>query len=96
MQRPFPVRLSITDGPVRLRNGGAGASATFDVWDGIMASEYFPAGTEEAFYQLVVEKPVTQPEDVPQIENELTWALLRIAETWSFSGGSDMLIKTLR
>jgi hypothetical protein len=94
MQRPFSVRLSITDGPVRLLNGGAGVSATFDVWDGITSSEYFPAGTEQAFYQLAVEKSATQPEDVPQIKNELTWALLRIAETWSFSGGSDILIKT--
>jgi hypothetical protein len=94
MQQPFSVRLSITDGPVKLRNGGAGVSATFDVWDGITASEYFPTATEQAFYRLAVEKPITQPEDVPQIENELTSTLLRIAETWSFSGGSDMLIKT--
>lgn len=93
MQQPFSVRLSIKEGPIVLRNHGAGISETFSVWDGITASEYFPSGTEQAFYQVAFEKPVTRPEDVPQTENELTSALLRIAETWSFSGGSDMIIE---
>jgi hypothetical protein len=89
-----PIRFSLSEGPIVLRNGGAGVSASFALWDGIVGSEYFPAGTEEAFYMVSVERAVAQAAEIPLTEMELTSALFRLALAWSFSGGSDMVIES--
>lgn len=87
------VRLSIREGPVVLRNGGLGVSQSFDLWDNIIASEYFPSGTEDAFYFVNVEKSVFQPHEVTPAEAQLASALSLLALAWSFSGGSHLDIE---
>jgi hypothetical protein len=73
---------------------GAGVDDCFDLWDHIVASEFFPAGTESAFYVLKVSKPVASSSDVYSAKAELAQALRYLALAWPFSGGSFMLLSS--
>jgi hypothetical protein len=95
MSQPLSIRLSLKDGPVVLRSANAaGVSASHALWDGMVASEYFPAKAESAFYVVTLEKPVEDPSDVYHVEQELTDALMSIVAAWSFSGGSHMVLES--
>jgi hypothetical protein len=95
MSETLSVRLSLRDDPVVLESANlAGVSASHVLWDGMVASEYFPPMAESAFYIVTLEKPVEDPSDVFRVEQELTDALLSIAAAWSFSGGSHMVLES--
>ena len=91
--QPEYVRISLTEGPVILKSGtGTGVQATYTLWDGAKASEYFPQGAGSAFYSLSLEQTVDDPAKVGSIEEILTGALRTLALAWPFAGGSHMRI----
>jgi hypothetical protein len=89
------VRICCTEGPIILHNAPAtGIQASYPLWNGASASEFFPPGVSSGYYILTLEKSVTHAREVQPVEEELTHALLLIAAAWSFSGGSYMLIES--
>jgi hypothetical protein len=91
------VRLTITEGPVIIRGlGDSAIDETHALWDGMTASETFPAGAGErgANYVVTLMKGVKSANDVPDAEANLTRALHMLAAAWSFAGGSCMVIET--
>src|SRR5437763_1614402 len=71
-----PVRIVRKDGPVIIRSlNGAQVNAEYDLWNDIVASEFFPPNVDSAFYVLSLEKSVTQAAEVRVIEAELVKAL---------------------
>jgi hypothetical protein len=97
MNAPVCVQLSITEGSVIIPSlHGAGVAATHYLWDGAVASEYFPqgAGDAGANYVVTLKKEATQASEVRHVENELMEALFMLAMAWSFAGGSHMDIES--
>jgi hypothetical protein len=89
------VRICCTEGPIVLHNAPAtGIRASYPLWNGASASEFFPPDVSSGYYVLTLEKSVTHAREVQPVEEELTHALLLIAAAWSFSGGSYMLIES--
>jgi hypothetical protein len=91
------VRLSVTQGPVIIRGlDDAGVNATHALWDGIVASEWFPpgAGCSGANYVLTLKKGVDHWNEVRHAEDDLTKALLMLVAAWPFAGGSYMTLDT--
>jgi hypothetical protein len=95
MNAPAWVQLSITQGPIIIPSlEGAEVAATHPLWDGAIASEYFPpgAGASGANYVVTLKRSVREATEVRHVEDELTRALFMLAEAWPFSGGSHMEI----
>ena len=91
------VQLSITERPVVIPSlHEAGVAATHRLWDGAVASEYFPqgAGGAGANYVVTLKKGVTQANEVRHVESGLTEALYMLAMAWPFAGGSHMNIES--
>ncbi|MGO4869526.1 MAG: hypothetical protein ACLPGW_02790 [Roseiarcus sp.] len=91
------VQLSITEGPVIIPSlHGAGVDAIHCLWNGAVASEYFPSGVGAggANYRVTLKKNLAQASEVQQVEDELTKALLMLAAAWPFSGGSHIVIES--
>lgn len=72
----------------------AGADARYDLWDDIVASEWFPAGTDTGYYLLSLSRPVSSVDNVLQIEAELVSVLKVLTATWPFAGGSFIVLQT--
>jgi hypothetical protein len=103
MNEPLLVKLSLKEGPVIFSDATVDAiNETYDLWEGAVASEYFPPKANSGFYVITLEKSAHRFEDVRDVEQNLTEALLLLATAWPFSGGSQMplesrqLIKTPR
>jgi len=94
-EKPLPVRIVLNEGPVIIRSlNGTRVSAEYDLWDGIVASEFFPPSVASAFYVLSLEKCVDRATEVRIVEAQLIKALELLATAWSFSGGSFMILET--
>lgn len=91
----LPVQIVLKEGPIIIRSlNGAQVNAAYDLWNNIIASEFFPPNTDSAFYILSLAKPVSQAAEVRKVEVELIKALELLATTWPFSGGSFMIPET--
>src|SRR6266581_2980216 len=91
----IPLQIHLKDGPVKIPFlKGAGVEAEYTLWEGITASEFYPAGAESAFYVLSLRKDVTTPTEVSSTEDELKRALELLATTWPFSGGSFLVLES--
>jgi hypothetical protein len=87
-----PVRIVLKEGPVILRSlNGAGVNMKYALWNGIVASDFFPPGVDSAFYVLSLEKMVAHSTEVEVVEAELITSLNFLALAWPFSGGSFMV-----
>src|SRR5438477_8895029 len=87
----IPVTMSIQQTPIAIKSlSGSGVDASFSLWDGAKASEFFPSTVASAGYRLMLEKQVSFACDVRQTEQDLIEALILIARCWSFSGGCHM------
>jgi hypothetical protein len=94
-EKAFPVKIVLKEGPVIIRSlNGAGISAEYDLWNEIVASEFFPPNVDSAFYVLSLEKSVTLAAEVWTVEAELVKTLELLATGWPFSGGSFMIPET--
>jgi hypothetical protein len=94
-EKALPVRIALKDGPVIIRSlNGAHLSAKYDLWNDIVASEFFPPNVDSAFYVLSLEKSVSRASEVWIVEAELVEALELLAAAWPFSGGSFMIPET--
>ena len=92
---PVSVRIALRDGPVVIPSlNGIGVKGECPLWDGITASESFPAGVVSAYFVLSLEKPVSELADVSVAETEMIRAMEIIATAWPFAGGSFMAIET--
>jgi len=89
------VEITYTNGPVVIRNqNGNPINASYDLWNGITATERFPPKVAGgANYVVSLKKEAEQVEDIRRVEQELIHALLRIASAWVFSGGSEIDVK---
>jgi hypothetical protein len=95
IEKALPVQIVLKEGPVIIRSlNGAQVNAAYDLWNDIIASEFFPPNTDSAFYILSLAKPVSQPAEVRKVEAELIKALELLATVWPFSGGSFMILET--
>lgn len=89
------LQITLKDGPVLIPSlRQAGVSGHSPLWQGIVASEFFPPGTDSAFYVLTLGKPVSHPDHVSGAEADLIDALRTLAAAWPFAGGSFMVIDT--
>jgi hypothetical protein len=89
------VELTLKTGVVHIQNhDGSEIHASYSLWDGIIAKEFYPAVTEGgAYYVITLRKGVTLVADVSAAEAELSKALHKIASAWVFSGGSHMAVE---
>lgn len=84
-----PVRIVLKDGPVTIPSlGGTGVSASFHLWDDMVASEFFPAKADSAFYVLTLHKEATSANEVSKVETALVRALELLVAAWPFAGGT--------
>ena len=89
------LQITLKEGPVLIPSlHQAGVSGHSPLWQGIVASEFFPPGTDSAFYVLTLGKPVSHPDHVSGVEASLIDALRTLAAAWPFAGGSFMVIDT--
>jgi hypothetical protein len=76
------VRVTVTESPVIIPGlNGAAVNAKHELWDGIVASEWFPpeAGASGANYILTLTRSVDHWDDVRHTDDGLTKALLMLA-----------------
>ena len=93
---PKVIRTVLKDGPVLIPSLiGAGVDASYPLWQGITAAEFYPSGVQSAFYQITLEKEVIRSDEASVVEQELCQALKLLAKAWPFSGGSFMQVDTL-
>jgi len=91
------LRILLEEGPVVIRSlNGAGISAEYDLWDDIVASEFFPSNADSALYVLSLIRPIAQAGEVWAAEAELVKALELLATAWPFSGGSYMILESYK
>jgi hypothetical protein len=94
-EKALSVKIVLKEGPAIIRSlNGAGISAKYDLWNDIVASEFFPPNKDSAFYVLSLEKSVTLAAEVCMVEAKLLKALELLAAAWPFSGGSFMIPAT--
>lgn len=87
------LRLTVRDGPVSLSlTGASGVSGSLPLWAGIEASEFFPPGTDQAFYVVTVQMSVRRMAEIPAAETQLASALGLLAYAWAFAGGTMLLV----
>lgn len=93
-EEAFPVKIVFKHGPVTIKSiEGACVRANYDLWDKILASEFFPPNVDSGFYALTLEKPVSLLTEIQPVESELIEALELLATAWPFSGGSFMILE---
>lgn len=91
----IPVEIVLQEGPVLISAlGRSGVDATYELWNGMSASEFFPPDTDSAFYVLSLRKPVRDADRVVEAEAELVSALQLLSAAWPFCGGSSMVLET--
>ncbi len=73
---------------------GAQVNAQYDLWNDIIAPEFFPPNVDSAFYVLSLGRSVTRAGKAQVIEAEPLKAFELLAAAWPFSGGSFMLLET--
>ncbi|MFI5247316.1 MAG: hypothetical protein ACHQWV_02045 [Nitrospirales bacterium] len=87
------VEIVLKEGPVLIPSlAGSGIDRIYPLWNGMSASEFFPPNVESAFYVLSLRKPVSEPDEVSFVEDELVSTLQLLAMAWPFSGGSFMVL----
>lgn len=92
---PLPLKIVLREGPVCIPLlKGEAVNDSHELWNGIRVFASFPGCTSSAFYSISIEKDVARPSEVSAVEFELVNALKILASTWSFSGGSLMLLDT--
>ncbi len=92
--KPTSVEIVLKEGPVIIPSlNRAGVDVQYDLWNGIVASEFYPAGVDSAFYVLSIWKPVVEANEVWLTEAALVRALELLATAWPFSGGSFMVLE---
>ena len=63
---------------------------TYEMWNGIKATENFPITESAGGYILTLRKPANSYGDVDAVEADLQSALRLLSYAWPFSGGSSM------
>lgn len=91
---PLKIKIIFKHGPITIKSiESACVGASYDLWDNIVASEFFPPNVASAFYVLTLEKPVSRLAEIQSVESELIEALELLATAWPFSGGSFMILE---
>lgn len=87
------LQITLQEGPVVIPSiRQAGVDGRSQLWSGITASEFFPSGTDSAFYVLALRKSVSDADQVAAAERDLMAALRMLAAAWPFGGGSFMAL----
>jgi hypothetical protein len=89
------VELTLKTGVVHLQNhDGSEIDASYPLWDGMTAKEFYPAVTQGgAYYVITLGKGIAKATEVSATEAELSGALRKIASAWVFAGGSQMVVE---
>jgi len=95
MENLPPIKIIFKEGPVLIPSlHGQRVDATYDLWGGISASEFFPLHVDSAFYVLSLSKFASRHDDASTVEAELLAAYKLLARAWPFCGGSFIVKET--
>lgn len=94
MGASMEIRVSVKQGPITLKaTQGVAIDNNYSLWNGITATELFPATEDTGNYELTLQKNVETSNEVDGVEQELLFALRRLSYAWPFAGGSILNIE---